>query len=207
MLADRNLLRCLAVSITAPLNFFDATADRDRNDAASGCLACTNHPRLCSGLLLRGGGGAGEQACKGRTTARATCDFMVLGNPTSETRLPAPGWPGQALGPALRSSSLRSEYLVPMMQQDMRTTCCTSILRPGCCLTFELSRHQRCDARARMAKMYREPPAGPAGGGWGHAVGARLERGVRRHTRCTQYSGRFRWCASATNKTSASFAR
>ena len=45
-----------------------------------------------------------------------------------------------------------------------------------CCLTFELSRHQRCDARARVAKMYRVPPAGPA---W-HAVGARLERGVRR---------------------------
>ena len=44
-------------------------------------------------------------------------------------------------------------------------------------LTFELSRHQRCDARARVAKMYRVPPAGPA---W-HAVGARLERGVRQH--------------------------
>ena len=43
------------------------------------------------------------------------------------------------------------------------------------CLTFESSRHQRCDARARMAKMYSVPPAGPA---W-HAVGARLERGVR----------------------------
>ena len=43
------------------------------------------------------------------------------------------------------------------------------------CLTFELSRHQRCDARARVAKMYSVPPAGPA---W-HAVGARLERGVR----------------------------
>ena len=42
-------------------------------------------------------------------------------------------------------------------------------------LTFELRRHQRCDARARMAKMYRVPPAGPA---W-RAVGARLERGVR----------------------------
>ena len=42
--------------------------------------------------------------------------------------------------------------------------------------TFELRRHQRCDARARMAKMYRVPPAGPAR----HAVGARLERGVRR---------------------------
>ena len=46
-----------------------------------------------------------------------------------------------------------------------------------CGLTFELSRHQRCDARARMAKMYRVPPAGPA---W-HAVGARLVRGVRQH--------------------------
>ena len=44
-------------------------------------------------------------------------------------------------------------------------------------LTFELSRHQRCDARARVAKMYSVPPAGPA---W-HAVGARLERGVRQH--------------------------
>ena len=49
-----------------------------------------------------------------------------------------------------------------------------------CGLTFELRRHQRCDARARMAKMYRVPPAGPA---W-HAVGARLERGVRQ--RCAQ---------------------
>ena len=44
-----------------------------------------------------------------------------------------------------------------------------------CGLTFELRRHGRCDARARMAKMYCVPPAGPA---W-HAVGARLERGVR----------------------------
>ena len=44
-------------------------------------------------------------------------------------------------------------------------------------LTFELSRHQRWDARARVAKMYRVPPAGPAG----HAVGARFEQGVRPH--------------------------
>ena len=43
------------------------------------------------------------------------------------------------------------------------------------CLTFELSRHKRCDARARTAKMYRVTLAGPA---W-HAGGARLERGVR----------------------------
>ena len=42
-------------------------------------------------------------------------------------------------------------------------------------LTFELSRHRWWDARARMAKMYRVPPAGPAR----PAVGARLERGVR----------------------------
>ena len=49
-------------------------------------------------------------------------------------------------------------------------------------LTFELSRHQRCDARARMAKMYRVPPAGPT---W-HAVGARLERGVRQ--RCAGWA-------------------
>ena len=43
------------------------------------------------------------------------------------------------------------------------------------CLTFELSRHRRWDTRARLAKMYCVLPAGPA---W-HAVGARLERGVR----------------------------
>ena len=47
----------------------------------------------------------------------------------------------------------------------------------SCGLTFELSRHQRWDARARLAKMYRVPPTGPA---W-PAVGARLERGVRQH--------------------------
>ena len=46
-----------------------------------------------------------------------------------------------------------------------------------CGLTFELSRHQRWDARARLAKMYRVPSSGPA---W-PAVGARLERGVRLH--------------------------
>ena len=52
-------------------------------------------------------------------------------------------------------------------------------------LTFELRRHQRCDARARMAKMYRVPPAGPA---W-HAVGARLERGVRHCCVCYRQQG------------------
>ena len=56
------------------------------------------------------------------------------------------------------------------------------------CLTFELSRRQRCDARARVAKMYRVPPAGPA---W-HAVGARLERGVR-HC-CVDYRQNCRGC-------------
>ncbi len=42
-------------------------------------------------------------------------------------------------------------------------------------LTFELSWHQRWDARARLARMYRVPPTWPA---W-PAVGAQLERGVR----------------------------
>jgi hypothetical protein len=45
------------------------------------------------------------------------------------------------------------------------------------CLTFELRGRQRRDARARLAKMYRVPPTGPA---W-PAVGAPFERGVRRH--------------------------
>ena len=43
-------------------------------------------------------------------------------------------------------------------------------------LTFELSGRQRQDAGARLAKMYRVPPTGP----WWPAVGAPLERGVRR---------------------------
>ena len=45
------------------------------------------------------------------------------------------------------------------------------------CLTFELTGRQRDDASARLAKMYRVPPAGR----WWHAVGAPVERGVRRH--------------------------
>jgi hypothetical protein len=43
-------------------------------------------------------------------------------------------------------------------------------------LTFELSGRQRQDARARTGKMYRVPQAGR----WWPAVGAPLERGVRR---------------------------
>jgi hypothetical protein len=43
-------------------------------------------------------------------------------------------------------------------------------------LTFEVRRRRRHDARARLAKMYRVPPTGP----WWHAVGARLDRVVRR---------------------------
>jgi len=46
-----------------------------------------------------------------------------------------------------------------------------------CGLTFELSWHRRWDARARLARMYRVPPTWPV---W-PAVGAQLERGVRRH--------------------------
>ena len=45
----------------------------------------------------------------------------------------------------------------------------------SCGLTFELSWSQRHDAQARVAKMYRVPPTGPA---W-HAVGSQLEQGVR----------------------------
>ena len=44
------------------------------------------------------------------------------------------------------------------------------------CLTFELSRHQRCGAKPGLAKMYRVPPDRA----WWPAVGAPLERGVRR---------------------------
>ena len=44
-------------------------------------------------------------------------------------------------------------------------------------LTFELSGRQRQDARARAGEMYRVSQAGP----WWPAVGAPLERGVRRH--------------------------
>ena len=44
-------------------------------------------------------------------------------------------------------------------------------------LTFELSGRQRQDARPGLAKMYRVPPDRA----WWPAVGAPLERGVRRH--------------------------
>jgi len=46
-----------------------------------------------------------------------------------------------------------------------------------CCLTFELSGRRRRDAKARTVKMHDVPQAGP----WWHAVGAPLERVVRRH--------------------------
>jgi hypothetical protein len=45
-------------------------------------------------------------------------------------------------------------------------------------LTFELSGRRRQDARPGPVKMYRVPPARA----WWPAVGAPLERGVRRHT-------------------------
>ncbi len=44
-------------------------------------------------------------------------------------------------------------------------------------LTFELSGRQRQDARPGLVKMYGVPPARA----WWPAVGAPLERGVRRH--------------------------
>ena len=44
-------------------------------------------------------------------------------------------------------------------------------------LTFELSGRRRQDARPGLAKMYRVPPDRA----WWPAVGAPLERGVRRH--------------------------
>jgi hypothetical protein len=46
-----------------------------------------------------------------------------------------------------------------------------------CGLTFELSGRRRQDARPGLVKMYRVPPARA----WWPAVGAPLERGVRRH--------------------------
>jgi hypothetical protein len=46
-----------------------------------------------------------------------------------------------------------------------------------CGLTFELTRHQRRDARPGLAKMYRVPPDRA----WWPAVGAPVERGVRPH--------------------------
>ena len=48
-----------------------------------------------------------------------------------------------------------------------------------CCLTFEVRRDQRWDARPGLAKMYRVPPDRAL---W-PAVGPRLDRGVRR-SRC-----------------------
>ena len=46
-------------------------------------------------------------------------------------------------------------------------------------LTFELTGRQRQATKARLAKMYRVPPAGS----WCPAVGAPVERGVRQRSR------------------------
>ena len=59
---------------------------------------------------------------------------------------------------------------------DRRTSCWPTHAAFLGCLTFELSRHRRWDARPGLAKMYRVPPDRA----WWPAVGARLERGVRR---------------------------
>ena len=48
-----------------------------------------------------------------------------------------------------------------------------------CCLTFEVRRDRRQDARPGLVKMYRVPPARA----WWPAVGPRLDRRVRRHWR------------------------
>ena len=53
-----------------------------------------------------------------------------------------------------------------------------------CGLTFELSGRQRQDARPGPVKMYRVPPARA----WWPAVGAPLERGVRRQARQQMHS-------------------
>jgi hypothetical protein len=45
-----------------------------------------------------------------------------------------------------------------------------------CGLTFELSGAKRCGGGPGLAKMYKVPPTRA----WRHAVGAPLERGVRR---------------------------
>ena len=52
-------------------------------------------------------------------------------------------------------------------------------------LTFELSGRRRQDARFGLPKMYRVPPTGH----WWHAVGAPLERGVRRRLCCDVHEG------------------
>ena len=67
---------------------------------------------------------------------------------------------------------------------DRRTSCWPADAAFFGCLTFELSGRQRHDARPRPQTMYTVPVAGA----WWHAVGAPLERGVRRqcvrgHTR------------------------
>ena len=54
-----------------------------------------------------------------------------------------------------------------------------------CYLTLALRRRQRHEARPRPQKMYIEPVAGA----WRHAVGAPLERGVRRHLAHDQQYG------------------
>jgi hypothetical protein len=75
----------------------------------------------------------------------------------------------------------RSEHFRPRPREankeEVSKASCGAYALRLCGLTFELTGHQRDDASARLAKMYRVPPAGR----WWHAVGAPVERGVRRH--------------------------
>jgi hypothetical protein len=81
-------------------------------------------------------------------------------------------------------SQVRSRLLgIPLESEHSRSVrtlyihCKRSAERRLCGLTFELSGRQRQDARPGLAKMYRVPPDRA----WWPAVGAPLERGVRRH--------------------------
>ena len=67
----------------------------------------------------------------------------------------------------------------PLTHDNKYVTTTQGTSRRGCfgCLTFELRRDQRQDARPGLVKMYRVPPARA----WWPAVGPRLERGVRQH--------------------------
>ena len=125
--------------------------------------------------------------------ARCRCPEMkrcgIVKAACHHTRDRSPALGGSNRGWCLADAEPRSCIL------DQRRSCLRG-------LTFELSRHQRCDARARVAKMYSVPPAGPA---W-HAVGARLERGVRprlleTHMRLIQVphrrGGRLRLCCAS----------
>ena len=108
--------------------------------------------------------------CSGAEAPRRT----AAGEPTAGGRAAHGGVERRSVGRDLRRENIAGG--IARSECELRICLSTSAL-PLCGLTFEVSGRQRWDARPGLVKMYRVPPARA----WWPAVGAPLERGVRRH--------------------------